>query len=237
MKKKTKQPVVLNKKKAPVSEGQRIKNLLRDKATVILDLGCGGNKRPGAIGVDFRKMDGVDIEQDLSLFPWRALPDECADVLSFSHVWEHINPVSPDPRLAELIDLLVGKKLVTKEEIEARVGDYRFLGGFLRFMDECWRITKPGGQIQSVFPFGGSPGYWQDPTHVNPITHVTLAYLDPLAKVEGTEQYYGLYQIYRTKPWKIVRCMYDINGFMEVCLEKRPIDKSYHVSEDGGLKA
>ena len=95
------------KKKTLISEKQRIKNLFRDKASVVLDMGCGGNKRQGAIGVDFRKMDGVDIVQDLSLYPWRAIPDECADVLSFSHVWEHINPAGPDPRLAELIDLLL----------------------------------------------------------------------------------------------------------------------------------
>ena len=74
-------------KKVIISEKQRIKNLFCDKATVILDLGCGGNKRPGAIGVDFRKMNGVDIVQDLSLYPWSSLPDECADVLSLSHVW------------------------------------------------------------------------------------------------------------------------------------------------------
>ena len=224
-------------KKVIISEKQRIKNLFCDKATVILDLGCGGNKRPGAIGVDFRKMNGVDIVQDLSLYPWSSLPDECADVLSLSHVWEHIDPTSPDPRLAQLIELLVAKRLVTKTEIEATVGSYRFLGGFLRHMDECWRILKPGGQIQSTFPFAGSPGYFQDPTHVNPISHVTLAYFDPLAKVEGTNQYYGLYQIYRPLPWKIVRLFYDQNGFIEVCLEKRRVDKSYKVSSDNGMSA
>ena len=225
------------KKIKEISEEQRIKNLFRDKAIVTLDLGCGGNKRPGAIGVDFRKMDGVEIVQDLSLYPWKSLPDECADVLTFSHVWEHINPDSPDPRLAGLIDLLLDKGLVSKKEIDAKIGDYRFLGGFVRFMDECWRILKHGGQIQSIFPFGGSPGFLQDPTHLNNITHVTLAYFDPLAKVDGTEQYYNLYPIYRPMPWKVIRLFYDQNGFVEVCLEKRRIDPSYKVSSDNGMNA
>ena len=225
------------KKVKKISEEQRIKNLFREKASVMLDMGCGGNKRQGAIGVDFRKIDGVDIFQDLSLYPWKSLPNECADVLSFSHVWEHINPSGPDPRLAELIDLLLEKKLVTKKEIDARVGNYRYLGGFIEFLNECWRVLKPGGQIQSVFPFAGSPGMYQDPTHLNFISHTTLAYFDPYSKVEGTETYYNLYQIYRPKPWKILRCYYEINGFLEICLEKRRIDKSYNVSEEGGLKA
>lgn len=237
MKKKVVKQIVLHKKKKVISEEQRIKNLFRDKANVRVDLGCGGNKMPGCIGVDFRKMDGVDVVQDLSLFPWNNLPTASADVIYTSHLLEHINPAPANPQLAALIDLLASKKILTKAEIDATIGDYRFLGGFLRFCDEVWRVLKPGGQFISTYPFAGSPGFWQDPTHINGITHVTLAYLDPLSKVEGTNQLYNLYTIYRVMPWKIIRCFYDQNGFMEVCLEKRPIDKSYKVSSDNGLNA
>lgn len=226
------------KKKTPKSVfSKKEKNVFKEKAVIHIDLGCGGNKRPGCIGVDFRKMEGVDVVQNLSLFPWKVIPDNTADVIYSSHLLEHINPDPANPQLAGLVDLLLAKRLVTKTEIEASVGDYRFLGGFIRFMDEVWRITKPGGQFISTFPFAGSPGYWQDPTHINPISHVTLAYLDPLSKVEGTNQYYGLYGIYRSMPWKIVRLFYGQEGFIEVCLEKRRIDKSYKVSSDNGMSA
>lgn len=207
-------------------------NIFQDKALVRLDLGCGENKVPGTVGVDFRAVEGVDIVQNLTIFPWLSIPDNTADVIYTSHLLEHINPDSPDPRLAGLIDLLLQKKIVTTGEVEKYVGEYRFLGGFVRFMDEVWRITKPGGQFISTFPFAGSPGYWQDPTHVNPITHVTMAYFDPLAK-DSSGNTYHLYSIYRAKPWKIVKCFYDQNGFMEIAMEKRQIDPSYKTLEDG----
>jgi SAM-dependent methyltransferase len=98
-------------------------------------------------------------------------------------------------------------------------------------MDEVWRILKPGGQMIATFPYAGSPGYWWDPTHVNPISHVTLAYFDPLARDPGGNLY-NFYSIYRPKPWKVVRCFYDTNGFIEVAMDKRAIDPSYHTMDD-----
>lgn len=211
---------------------KEVKKLFSEKASVKIDLGCGENKFPGAIGVDFRKVKGVDIVQDLTIFPWLALPSESVDIAMSSHLLEHINPDSPDPRLAGLLDLLLQKKVVTQAEVNAHIGEYRFLGGFIRFLDEVWRVLKPGGQFISTFPFGGSPGYWQDPTHVNPITHVTLAYFDPLAK-DASGNLYHLYTIYRPKPWQIVRCFYNQNGFIEVAMEKRKIDPSYKTLDNG----
>jgi len=196
------------------------------KGMITIDLGSGENKRPGSIGVDFRKLDGVDVVQNLSLYPWKNTPSEVADVVVASHLLEHINPASSDPRLSGLINLLLDKKIVTAKDISNYVGEHEFLGGFVRFMDELWRITKPGGQVIASFPYAGSTGFWQDPTHVNPISHVTMAYFDPLVK-DSAGNYYNLYTIYRPKPWKILRCFYDKNGFVELALEKRKVDKSY----------
>jgi len=213
------------------SEKDRVRKLLQDKASVRLDIGCGENKKPGSIGVDFREMEGVDIVQDLTMFPWKNIPDECADVVMASHVLEHINPASSDPRTAALIKLLTKKKVLTANEVKEYIGDYEFLGGFVRFMDEIWRILKKDGQLIFSVPFAGSPGFWQDPTHVNPMTHVTLAYFDPLAKDKAGNQYH-LYTIYRPKPYKLQTCFYDTNGFMEIAMNKRQIDPSYKTLED-----
>jgi len=164
-----------------------------NKEGVKIDLGCGSAKQPGFIGVDLRKLPGVDIVQDLEQFPWKGIPDEVAQLVMASHVVEHINPA-------------------------------KF--GFVKFMDEVWRILKPGGQFMIACPYAGSPGYWQDPTHINGVTEVTMTYFDPLAR-DGANRLVGLYTIYRPKPWKIEHCTYALNGNMEVLLSKRRIDKSY----------
>lgn len=70
-----------------------IKGLLKAKNQgVKLDIGCGANKQgKDWIGLDYRKLPGVDIIQDLEKFPW-PLPDNCATLAVASHVVEHINP-------------------------------------------------------------------------------------------------------------------------------------------------
>ena len=93
--------------------------------------------------------------------------------------------------------------------------------GFLKFMDECWRVLKVGGQMMLVTPYAGSAGYWADPTHINGCTPKTWSYFDPL---DSNGLFY--YQ-YRPKPWKILKCFFQVDGNMEVLLEKRHNDKSY----------
>lgn len=167
----------------------RVSRILKENNLGIkLDIGCGGNKQPGFVGMDIRPMPGVDIVQDLESQPWK-LPNDCVSLAVASHVLEHINPA-------------------------------KF--GFINFMDEVWRILKPGAHFMIVVPYAGSQGYWQDPTHVNPITEVTLAYFDPMDRS-------NFWTIYKPKPWKIVpgSLHFQMDGFLEVVLEKRIIDKTY----------
>jgi SAM-dependent methyltransferase len=166
-----------------------LKKILKEQNLGIkLDIGCGQAKQQGFVGLDIRKLPGVDIVQDIEKFPW-VLPNESVSFAVASHLVEHVNPAH---------------------------------GIFLKFMDEVWRIMKPECQFLMSMPYAGSRGYWQDPTHVNGCNEATWCYFDPLDKS-------GLYTIYRPFPWKIVRVTYDITGNMEVCLEKRRIDKSYNV--------
>jgi predicted SAM-dependent methyltransferase len=65
---------------------------------VIVDLGCGRQKAPGAIGVDVVALPGVDVVHDLSRVPY-PLPDNSADEIRLSHVLEHF--VDPLPILEE----------------------------------------------------------------------------------------------------------------------------------------
>ena len=43
------------------------------------------------------------------------------------------------------------------------INPHRF--GFVNFMNELWRVMKPGGEIAIACPHGSSQGFLQDPTH------------------------------------------------------------------------
>jgi ubiquinone/menaquinone biosynthesis C-methylase UbiE len=56
---------------------------------IVLDLGCGARKKPGAIGLDIARIDGVDLVADV----FRTLPfrDCSADEVVASHLVEHVD--------------------------------------------------------------------------------------------------------------------------------------------------
>lgn len=93
-------------------------------------------------------------------------------------------------------------------------------GIFVNFMNEVWRVTKPGGQFAFVVPYAESFGMYQDPTHCNFINEATMNYFDPL----HPSNFYGFY---RPKPWKVTKQTFSRSGVLECLLEKRPMDKSY----------
>lgn len=198
-----------------------IQRVLEEKGGIRLDIGCGQNKQPGFAGIDYFQYGDVDIVHNVEITPW-PLPDECVSTAIASHLLEHLNPHTGDSRLQPLADLLVKKGVLTQKEVTDAMG----ISGpaFMRFMNEVWRVMKPGGQFAFVVPHASSPGFQQDPTHINMINETTLMYFDPLHSS-------GLYQFYRPKPWKIQQCYASLNGLLEVVLIKRPLDRSY---EAGG---
>ena len=60
---------------------------------VVLDLGCGDKKVPGAFGLDIVDRAGVDLVHDLEAVPY-PLPESCGDEIHLNHVLEHFeNPL------------------------------------------------------------------------------------------------------------------------------------------------
>ena len=107
---------------------------------MILDVGCGKNKTPGAIGMDKNPLTGADVIHDLGEFPY-PFPDNHFDEVVGIHVVEHV----PDP---------------------------------LRFMEELWRITKPGGLIRLATPHYTNPTWASDLTHRNHLNSYSFECFD-----------------------------------------------------------
>jgi len=159
--------------------------LFNEKAGVRIDFGCGANKQKGWIGVDKRKLKGVDIIQDLQETPWLDIPSNICITGVLCHVYEHIEP------------------------------KHRF-----EVMDEIWRVMKVGGQLFISAPYATSMGAFQDPTHYPCPNEATFQYFDPR---------FPLYKIYKPKPWNLIRNSWQINGNIEVILEKK--DENDHPSK------
>jgi len=174
---------------SPKGDG-KVADWIADKAGIQLDLGCGEHKQPGFVGIDVRDLPGVDIIHDLNVHPW-PLPDECAIRIMASHLVEHIPPVA--------------------------VGPLGTWFPFMAFMDEVWRIAKPGGELMISAPYWTSPGFAQDPTHINAISEVTFAYFDPM-------HHSGLWGIYKPKPWYYSYVSFDPQWSIEVLLRKHSED-------------
>lgn len=198
-----------------------IDQLLKQESGIRLDVGCGAAKQPGFVGIDLRPLEGVDIVHDVTKFPW-PLPDGCALMAMCSHLVEHLPPQSPDPRLTGLIQLLIDNKLIPESQVTEYIGDYSPSPVFMRFMDEVWRVLKVGGTFAIACPHGASPGFLQDPTHVNAINETTFAYFAP------SEPYaHGLlWRIYKPKPWRIQNLTWSPAGNIEVILVKLNDPKS-----------
>lgn len=56
-----------------------------------LDVGCGSKKQKGFVGLDIRKLSGVDIVHDAEITPY-PLPNECCNQILLSHLMEHMCP-------------------------------------------------------------------------------------------------------------------------------------------------
>ncbi len=153
-----------------------------------LDIGCGGNKQPGWVGIDIRELPGVDFVHNLEVFPW-PFDDESVLVAACSHVVEHINPHD---------------------------------SVFISFMNELWRVMKPGGEVAISCPHAMSHGFAQDPTHCNMVNETTWAYFDPEEhRTNGL-----LYNIYQPKPWRIKYLVWSPAANIEIILVKRGLNGS-----------
>jgi len=60
----------------------------------VLDVGCGQNKWPGAVGIDISADTAADVVADLNEFPW-PLEDDSFDQILCQDVIEHVDDIIP----------------------------------------------------------------------------------------------------------------------------------------------
>jgi len=81
----------------------------------------------------------------------------------------------------------------------------------IQFMNEMWRIMMHRGQLLISAPYYLSFGACQDPTHYTCPNEATFCYFDP--------KFEDIYNVYRPKPWKVIKNDYAHNGNLEVVME------------------
>jgi predicted SAM-dependent methyltransferase len=140
-----------------------------------LDLACGQSKTEGYFGVDIAPGDTVDAVVDLEQFPWPIESDSAEDIVC-SHYVEHTALDTFTPYLKKVVS-----EVNTFEEFKIEILKYNGLiprDGLIAFMNEVYRILKPGGKIKIVAPYYTSIRCWQDPTHRRAINDATFLYFN-----------------------------------------------------------
>lgn len=152
-----------------------------------LDLACGDAKREGFAGIDIAKTNSTDYVVDLQQFPW-PIESESADEINCSHYIEHIPHTNYKAELNNILD-----KSNSFEEFKENLKNSKpELDGFIKFINEIYRILKPGGTAKLVAPYYSSIRFVGDPTHVRPIGDSTVWYLSKQWIDDNKLTHYGL---------------------------------------------
>lgn len=130
-----------------------------------LDLACGNSKREGFKGIDIVQTESTDYVFDLTKYPW-PIETESVEEIHCSHYVEHIPHDVNNPN------------------------DTR--DGLIQFMDELYRILKPGGKATIIVPYLTSVRAFQDPTHRRFICKETFQYFNKEWMKAWNLEHYGI---------------------------------------------
>lgn len=145
---------------------QKRKTALKRKSGILLDIGCGGNKQPRFVGMDKRKLPGVDIVHDLERFPYPLENESCLTIVG-SHIVEHLKPWL----MLEFMDELW--RIMKRDGQLALSMPYGVSRGYVQDPTHCnpcneatWQYFDPDYPLYSIYqpkPWKIMPGFpvWQ----------------------------------------------------------------------------
>ena len=156
------------------------KDLLKYQG-IMLDVGCGENKQQNFVGLDIRKLPGVDIVHDLEKIPYPLQDNSCLKILA-SHVVEHINPMK-----FGFVNVMNEWWRIMKEGGELMIAmPYAWSFGYIQDPTHCNPCNEatfqyfdpkyPLYQIYKPKPWQINPGYpqWQNNGSLNIIMRKIL---------------------------------------------------------------
>ena len=154
-----------------------------------LNLAGGQVKIDGFMTIDRVMAKNVDKVVDLEDFPWPIKSNSAKEIIC-SHYIEHIPMETYGKRLVKLI-----QASYSWEDFRERVREIDLDGpsdGLILFMDEVYRILKPGGTATFATPYYQGGILWQDPTHRRGITELTYKYFDKQWRDNSKLNHYGI---------------------------------------------
>jgi len=144
-----------------------------------IDLACGQTKKKGWFGIDIADVSGVDLVHDLTKYPW-PVEDETADEVHCSHYIEHI----PHDNWEDIL-----KDCNSFEEFKVKALEPK-KDGLIKFMDELYRIMKPGAKATITAPHYMNVRAYGDPTHRRYIGDLSFPYFNKeWLTVNGLDHY------------------------------------------------
>ena len=155
-----------------------------------LNLACGQIRIDGFFGIDIIQTDAVDAIMDLQSFPWGIASDSAEEIIC-NHYVEHTPMDTLGAVLVKLLSMSFDfnhfQKLVRAYDELEIPND-----GLIQFMEEVWRILKPGGKIRLECPYYNNESAWQDPTHRRAITESTFAYFNKQWRINSNLIHYPI---------------------------------------------
>lgn len=129
-----------------ISSKTEISDYLKTVKPLRLNLACGQLKIDDAVGIDISEDTIADVKYDLTQYPW-PIEDGNVESIFCAHYVEHL------------------PHAVNFEE-----------NALFKFMNECGRILRTGGELRIVSPYYTSIRAYQDPTHQRFISEAMFCY-------------------------------------------------------------